>query len=361
MKKYILLMMCMILLTACGSSKKNTSNNEVTDVDSFSGDYYKMLNNGRGTNSENFYLEYSGTKDLVTIGSGLQRISSKYFSTDSYYLSEGQQLSNNDYSQFLKRDSENAKKKSFPYTLQPARGTELDGIKNMVMVNSLIEQDYYKKTATSYVIKGASIAVILNPTDEKGNRISTELKTSTLKTYCDGALKILYKYIRDKKKALKDIPIVVAFYMMNDNNVSLINGNYKYQAYCEDGKAGSLKSVNFENVVFSSTRASKLDPITSSEFDTIKSALKKASTEAAGLVGEAQYVDNTIQSMKITAHLNIKTYTEMLYLTSILADRIDSKFTQDFQIKCLVYSQDSLMAVIIKNKGESVKTTIIEQ
>ena len=65
--------------------------------------------------------------------------------------------------------------------------------------------------------------------------------------------------------------------------------------------------------------------------------------------------------MKITAHLNIKTYTEMLYLTSILADRIDSKFTQDFQIKCLVYSQDSLMAVIIKNKGESVKTTIIEQ
>ena len=64
--------------------------------------------------------------------------------------------------------------------------------------------------------------------------------------------------------------------------------------------------------------------------------------------------------MKITAYLNVKSYTEMLYLTSVLADQIDSKFTQDFQAKVLVYSQDELMAVIVKNKGSDAKTTIIQ-
>ena len=88
---------------------------------------------------------------------------------------------------------------------------------------------------------------------------------------------------------------------------------------------------------------------------------KKASTEAAGLVGQANYIDDTIQTMKITAHLNIKTYTELLYLTSVIADNINSKFTQDFNIKVLVYSQDELMAVIIKQKGEDAKTSILEQ
>jgi len=65
--------------------------------------------------------------------------------------------------------------------------------------------------------------------------------------------------------------------------------------------------------------------------------------------------------MKMEAHLNIKTYTEMLYLTSVLADKIDSKFTQDFQVSCLVYTQDELMAVIIKKKGGDAETTIVEQ
>lgn len=59
--------------------------------------------------------------------------------------------------------------------------------------------------------------------------------------------------------------------------------------------------------------------------------------------------------------LNIKTYTELLYLTSVIADNINSKFTQDFNIKVLVYSQDELMAVIIKQKGEDAKTSILEQ
>ncbi|MEG0367378.1 MAG: CamS family sex pheromone protein, partial [Coprobacillus sp.] len=111
-----------------------------------------------------------------------------------------------------------------------------------------------------------------------------------------------------------------------------------------------------ENVVFTSTRATELDKTTSSEFDVIKTSLREASQEAIGFMGEAKYVNGEIQSMVITANLNVKTYSELLYLSSVIADNINSKFTYDFSIKVLVNSQDKLQAFIIKEKGKSAKT-----
>ena len=88
-----------------------------------------------------------------------------------------------------------------------------------------------------------------------------------------------------------------------------------------------------------SARAKELDATTSNEFDIIKNNLKEAATEAAGLVGTARYQDNKIQSMVIEAHLNVKTATELMYLSSIIADGIDTRFSSEFDIKVLVYSQ----------------------
>ena len=213
-------------------------------------------------------------------------------------------------------------------------------------------------------MKGISIAIILDPKEQIDGKLSTPavtLSDAKLKEYAQQCVKKVYKYIREKKKKIADVPILMGIYRANNDEISETNGNYIYEAYCDGGNVGSLKKVNHENVYFTSTRATKLDPATASDFATIKSNLKKASTEAAGIVGEANYINNTIQTMKITAHLNIKTYTELLYLTSVIADNINSKFTQDFSIKVLVYSQDELMAVIIKQKGEDAKTSILEQ
>lgn len=351
-----------MLLTGCSGSSSSTSTSaNATDASSLDGDYYKMINTGRGTNSENLYLEFSSTNDLVTIGSGLQQLSAAHFSTDSYYMAEGRQLNNDDYDQLLKRDAKGVKAKKYPYTLQVAHGTTLDGIKDPIMADTLTEQDYYVKSGTKYKLAGVSFAIIVNPKTASNKSFDTEMSSKTVHDYSQTAIRRMYRYIRAKKSALKKLPILIAIYKANDDEVSEINGNYIYDSYCNDGSVGSMQSVNRENVIFTSNRAKKLDPTTYSDFDAIKTSLKRASTEAAGLVGTGHYVNNTLQSMKIEAHLNIKTYTELLYLTSVLADRINSGFTEDFNVKCLVYSQDELMAIIIKNKGESAKTTIIEE
>ena len=351
-----------ILLVMTGCTKKVETTNTEESVQTFTGDkYYKMIDKGRGTNSENFYLEYSGTKDLISIGTGLQRLSAERFSTDSYYLSEGRQLTMDDYDQLKRRDPKGTKKsdKQYPYTLQVEHGVKLDGIKDPVMVDNLTELDFYKKKGTSYKLRAMSIAIILDPRDAKNNVLEKPMSSSTIKSFSQEVIEKMYKYIRKKKDDLKNLPVMIAVYMANDNSESFVNGHFIYKAYCNDGNVGTMKKVSEETVMFTSSRAEKLDPTTYSEFEMIKLKLKNASTEAAGIVGEAYYVDKKIHSMKITAHLNIKTYTELLYLTSVIANNIDDGFTNDFSIRALVYSQDELMAIIIKNPGDSTETTII--
>ena len=88
----------LIFATGCSSKTVKTSNStKESSAKTFDGNYYNMINNGRSKNSEKFYLNFSNTKDLVTIGSGLQILSTKHFSTNDYYLSEGLQLTPTDY------------------------------------------------------------------------------------------------------------------------------------------------------------------------------------------------------------------------------------------------------------------------
>ncbi len=116
------------------------------------------------------------------------------------------------------------------------------------------------------------------------------LSDEKLRSYAQQCVKKTYKYIRSKKKKLADVPVMIGIYRANNNEISETNGNYIYESFCKGGSVGTLKNVNHENVYFTSTRATKLDPATASEFATIKSNLKKASTEAAGLVGQANYI-----------------------------------------------------------------------
>ena len=62
----------LVLATGCSSKTVKTSNStKESSAKTFDGNYYNMINNGRSKNSEKFYLNFSNTKDLVTIGSGL--------------------------------------------------------------------------------------------------------------------------------------------------------------------------------------------------------------------------------------------------------------------------------------------------
>lgn len=356
MKKMTVLLILTLLLTGCSDVKEKVetqTENEVSTTDSLDDSFYRVVKFDTNLRRDNYYTSFGQTSDFQTIGRELQILSTEYFSTDDYYMSDGQYLKNDDMNKLLKR-SDNPKE--YPYTLQVQKGQTIGGVLNPIMVSTVHEQDYYIKDGDKYELKGMSLAIVLDPRNEDNSRLTTSMDYEIVEDYGRESISKLYEYVQTKK-TLKDIPINICVYYATNTNESTINGRYILKSYCENG-VGNIENLDYKNYMFSSEEASVADEETASQFEIFKSNMKKASLEAVGVIGYGRYKDGTIQSMNIDLNVNVKTYEELIYLVSTAADEVDAQFT-GFDIKVLVYSQDKLEAIIIKDKGEKAKSHLL--
>ncbi len=356
MKKLFIMILSLLLVTGCSNTDEIVSapsTSEETTMNSLDNTYYKIYNAGDSEIREKYYSNHNSTKDFENIGRDLQLLSSQYFSTSSYYMSEGQYIGKEERLHLLQRSPE--------YSLQPKSGTVIEGVEEPIMISNVYEQDYWVKEGNQYILKGVSIAIVIDPTDKNDKSLDNPMSENTIKEYSQGAIEKLYQFINqsdyETMKKIRNLPILICVFQGTDENRSILDGKYIMKCYCDESM-GQIVHLNHKNVMFTSTQAQKIDETTYVEFNQIKKSLKNAASEAAGLVGYAKYIDDTIQSMVIEANLNIKTITELQYLTSLLADKIDSEFTYDFEIQVLVYSQNGLKAVILKDRGKSAKSSI---
>lgn len=357
MKKFLSCLLVVCLMTGCQKAKETVEiSSESVEINNTSESYYKMIKLNPSESRTEHYLNYSGTTDLMTIGRGLQILSSEYFSMSSYYMSEGQYLT----SSINKELRAYYNSADHPYSLEPEKDEMIQGMSGLDMVEDIHEQNYYKKNGNNYSLEGVSFAVILNPNKVDGTPLQTSMTENTLKDFGKKCIEKLYKAVLEMEelKSIRDVPVLISIYRATDASKSSVDGNYILKSYC-DGSVGKISDVNHRNVIFTSKDAKELDPTTYNEFEIIKNNVKEASVESSSIVGIAKYIDDKIQSMTISAHLNIKTYTEVLYLTSVLENNIESRFSSDFTINVLVYSQDELLAVIIKNQGEEPVTQFL--
>lgn len=356
MKKLAILLIFSLLLTGCRDVKEKVENqtaSEASTTDSLDDTFYRVVNFETNLNRDNYYTSFGQTSDFQTIGRELQILSTEYFSTDEYYMSVGQYLKNEDMDKLLKRSED---PKQYPYTLQVQRGETVGGILNPIMVSTVHEQDYYIKDGDKYVIKGISLAIVLDPRQEDNSRLTTSMSDDVVTEFGKQVISKLYDYLQTKKD-LKDVPANICVYYATNTNESTINGRYILKSYC-NGNVGNIDTLNYRNYMFTSEEATLADEETSSQFEIFKSNMKKAASEAVGVIGYGRYRDNVIQSMNINLNVNVKTYEELIYLVSTAAEEVDNQFT-GFDVKVLVYSQDKLEAIIIRDKGEKAKSNLL--
>lgn len=359
MKKISIILICLLLITGCSSAKDAVDKNTGTDTsstDSLDDTFYPIVNLGVSVNRETIYTDYASTSDFQTIGRELQILSTEHFSTSDYYMSEGLQFSKTDKEQLMKRD---ANPEKYPYTLQSPKGDVIEGITDPVMVGNIYEQDYYIKEGNDYKLSGLAFAIVIDPREQDGNRtkaLTTPMSDSTIKEFGKGTIEKLYKYLQSKK-SLKNIPVNICVYQATETSESYYNGKYIYSCFC-DGSLGETEELNYNMTIFTSDEATALDEDTSSKFAVFKNNLKNASTEAVGVIGYGRYKDGNITSMRIQMTVNVKTYTELIYMVQLAADELDAQFS-GFDINVVVSDQDGLKAVIIKNAGEDAQSTLL--
>ncbi len=348
MKKLLIGILCLLLCTGCTSksSKKETkSSQDTSSTDSLDDSFYPIVNLGTNLIRETFYQDFSSSDDFQTIGRELQVLSTEYFSTSDYYMSEGLQLVKKDKDELLLRNKK--------HSLQPATGETVDGKEVSKMIENISEQDYYEKSGDKYTLKGMSIAIILDATGGTNDVLSDD----SVNNYGKEVISKLYNYLQTKK-SVKDIPTLIAVYRKNVKDENNYNGHYIYSSYCKNGKVGSIKLLDYNTYIFTSDEANKADEALYSQFSVFKNNVKNASTEAVGVVGYGKYKDGSIQTMKIQVKVSVKSYTELIYMVETVADEMDSHFS-GVDTYAIINDQDGLKAVVIKNAGEDAQSTLL--
>lgn len=48
---------------------------------------------------------------------------------------------------------------------------------------------------------------------------------------------------------MKDIPTLIAVYRQNDNDENSYNGRFIYSSYCQNGKVGNIKALDYATYI----------------------------------------------------------------------------------------------------------------
>lgn len=359
MKKILIIGLIALLTTGCSQAKEQVESQTNTNsivADSLGDTFYAPIKRETNQDRNVFYPTYGGTKDFITIGRDLEKLSSSHFSTDGHYMAEGQYLEGEFREQLFNRTNKEKSVKEYPNSIQPDRGREIDGVTNPIMVNEIYEQDFYTDDKGEK-LAGVSFALVLDPADEKGSQLVTPMKDETLRSYGEEIIPKFYNYITTDKKLKKiygEIPIYICVYQAANKIDSYVNGRYILDCYSE-GSQGSINKLSFNNLLITSAEAINLDSTTPTEFETLKTELKKLSVDAVNVIGYGKYDGKTLQYLEIEVTVNVKSYGELEFFVSKAADVLNSAFSEIFDIKMSIKTHDNIEATIIKNRGQDAE------
>ncbi len=363
MKKVSIILLIIVLISGCSTQTSNPTDiieSQSASHQGISDAYYPIVQFEPNTGRNEYYTGTVGTNDFQTISRELEIMSQKHFSTDEYYMSDGQMMEYGD----IQDDLLLWKTDELPYSLQPGKDEQIDGLTNVIMTSSVYELDFYKRVDDQYALSGASFAIVLDPLkrndDGSYSRVEETLSDGYIESFSKNAMETLYKYIQEDERyaSLKNVPIVIGVYLSTDPDESKNSGSYIYQSF-SNGTFGEVTSVNYSQVIFTSSEAEQIDPITSSEFSQFKNALKENAVESVGAVGYGRYNDDKLTSLNIKITANVKTYVELEAIVSIATSEVNSRFSTPVPITVTIESQDQLEAIIIKERGKDAISSMI--
>ncbi len=357
MKKIILMIILVLGLSGCNQAVDTVDDQTQTNIapsNELDSSFYSIVDFGASNIRSSYYTSFYSTVDFIKIGNGLQRLSARVFDTDSYYLSEGNLLTSDNLSALLRRSSD---PEEYPNTLQPQRGTTIEGVANPIMVSTIYEQDFYRKSGGSFDLAGASFAIIVDPRDESNNRLDSSMTSTTIYDYSRNIIPTMYDYVKSLED-FKEVPVNIYVYLATDTTVNDYNGGYILRCVEESGGMGTIDNVDDTTVLFASSAASELDYNLNDAFSLFKKEIKDGAYEAVGIIGEGTYSSNSLVKFTVDVNINVKTYTELIYLVSIIKEAADD-YLIDYPATIMVSSQDEDVAVIHKTANKSSEAIML--
>ncbi|USQ69226.1 CamS family sex pheromone protein [Companilactobacillus allii] len=369
MKKFIkataLVIMCSLLLTACGnlqdsglSSGGSDSSSKSTVQTASSSDtssYDVLMSNGKYKTSAISGItasDNSNTFNSRSFESGLLNLSKQQFSTNSYVFQEGQVLSAATVTDWLGRKS-----KKNPTGLNPAsNGSKSETKRAPMYFQQMLEEDYLQKQDGKYKLAGISIGIAMNKIDyyqkkQYGATYQTTITREEQKTEGQRVAKEVVKRLR-KRSNVGNIPITVGLYSVAPED-TLVGGTYFQYSVSKSGDLGNFKDLGYKNqvlpVVNDETAINSGD---SDSFSNFKDNIQDYFPNLSGVTAQAHYDGTTLKSMDITINTQFDGLAQVTSFTQFVQQSASKYLPTNVDLDINIQTVDSQQAVVTRTNNK---------
>ncbi|MHA6602935.1 CamS family sex pheromone protein [Aerococcus urinae] len=324
------------------NGKKNTLTDAYYPAAIKDGSY--PLSNSRGTLSSR-----TSQANLENMERGLYELMKNAYSTDEYALAEGQVLSKDKVTSWLKPKSNDN-----PEGLNPEGSAASD--RNQFQpryLNSILEYNLMQENGDDYDLKVISLGLAMNAEDRFQNKDTEE----TVEISRDEALQegkamaqTIVERIRQDGK-YSQTPIQIALFY-NDKQNSLGGGAYMAEAIADAGAGlGKWKTYNRQYVVYGVDQAPREEDNTS--FSRFRGEIESFFPELSGIVGVGQYDNGKLNGIDFHINTPFDGYTENIALVQHVIASLDAIYPKDVQMQVTVEGPSRMTANITRLSGQS--------
>lgn len=362
-KKWLILLIVGLLLTACGSPQdpdNGETPGQVEVVGGGKGEYSIKLPFVTSPLRQQYAINYRET-DLMEIGRGLQERSKDVFEPSKYYLSEGTFITQSRYRDLIS----NRESDSNLYGLNPAEPFVIDGttIPKPTFASDIIELNFHKGK-DSNTVDGASFALVLKriQTIDPNTGLTMRMKDTDLYEIGVTLAQKLHSYVRTLEGAA-DIPIYIALYVQESDEDRLpgkyLPGHYIGDSVFESSRNGKFEKIYDRWLLLNSNEALKTVPDLYSSFSEFTRNIRTfMGDENVGIVGKVYVASGAGKQMTFEVNTGAKTYLELHGLAEAIKAQLTVFDSHSLPINVKIQVFQNTRIIVSKEAG---KETIIKE
>lgn len=337
------------LLSACSA----TNSHQATELSS--GDYAAILPYETSDTRVKHLGILSDIDMRIQIEDGLMELSKAHFSPNSVAYKTHAFL---DYDELDATDGSRGLlgtlRDDNPNGLNPGKNEDFDTgngkVNGPTILVDIYELDWYNNDE----LKGISIGLVVN---DRVGEDDVKIKAANMRQYLEVSSTKLVNYMRSRFNEVTDsIPIYIAAYELNSSSDDVMGG-YIYSGFFQNSTQSYAK-ISEKWLRMPSASLNEADPQTAEEFATFKNAISNVIADNSYVIGEVEYIDDSLTRMQIDIESHGKTAGELLAVSQSVKEHL-SEFSESNCSYLVRIKNNSEVYCMMKRDRKSKEITVI--
>ncbi|WP_368658340.1 CamS family sex pheromone protein [Metabacillus halosaccharovorans] len=390
-KRLVMVLTGLLFLTACApnfgeqeeivqETEDESTETAIIPKYNISDSYYKMVLPFKQGEARGLVSEQLNTRlDIDEFETGLMRIAQDTFSTDEYLYQEGQYLTSEVITSWLKRkltgdalkqaqaEAKENDEKFVDLGLNPALtgegGLEQQNANNPIYLAHMLEHNYLIQEGNTAKLGGVVIGLAMNSVhyfnQEDGYAREHKISRSEILSKGKEIAQEIITRVRNTS-GLENVPIVIALYEQEKKS-SIVPGNFIAKTTVKQGtnNLGKWEDIKEDYYFFPSPEATEDYRDDAQMFNRFKQDIEDFFPNYTGVIGKAFYRNEELNYLDIEIPMQFYGKAEVVAFTQFVTGKIMEYFPDYMNVEVNIMSTSGQEALILKEPNQEEPTVHI--